>query len=173
MYPAGSSSVVEIKGRELSQLVAQVNKYCGTKRTVSGKLSKSAGLVADLQSVVKQFVNSPPQKQQEIIDMLQTPEKSTAPNASYKIYAQCMEKIASGETGFVDKEIQRLTSLINDSAVDPLKADELSVRRNILAVFAEAIGVKVANLENDDLLAAENELHIEAEEAVSEEIKEF
>jgi protein disulfide-isomerase A6 len=171
MYPAGNGSKTEINGRSLKDLVAQVNRYCNTKRTVKGILSKSAGLVPDMEPIVKQFVKNPINMQQDTIKMFETQEKSTQSNGEYKIYAHVMKLIVKNGPEVVEKEIKRLTTLINGEGIDANKADEFTIRRNVLAVFADALGVNVGDLDNDDVL--ETPENGDAAEEVSEEIKEF
>lgn len=106
--------------------------------------------------------------------MIKDNEKSAGNNENFKIYAYYMEKVASSGTEFIPKEVQRLTNLINDNAVDSKKADELTVRRNILVVFADAAGVDVGDLKNEDLVDADEEDEEDKnQEQVSEELKEF
>lgn len=170
MYPAGSGNKVEINGRNLKDLVAQVNRFCNTMRTVKGILSKSAGLVPDMEPIVKQFVKNPVDMQKDTIKMFETQEKSTQSNGEYKVYAHVMKLIVNNGPGVVEKEIKRLTNLINGEGIDAKKADEFTIRRNVLAVFADALGVNVGDLDNDDVVETPD--NVDAEE-VSEEIKEF
>lgn len=170
MYKAGGGVVV-VNERDLKGLVARVNRICGTKRTVTGILSKSAGLISDMEPIVKQFVKNPSNLQKETVEMFKTQEKSSTPNASFIPYAQYMEKIQKFGTEFIGKELQRLTNLIQADSVDSKKIDEFTVRRNILAVFAEASGVEIPDLNNADDVAPEIPQNEEAqEEYPSEEI---
>lgn len=168
MYLAGGK-VVEVGERTLDRLVAKVNLLCGTQRTVSGKLSKSAGIIPDMAEIVKSFVANPAALQETTVAMFQQQEKSSAPNTSFIPYAQYMEKVQKEGTGFIGKELERLTALINGSSVDSKKADEFAIRRNILAQFAEAADMKVPDYGNADLVAVEEDA-VPADEEASEEI---
>ena len=173
MYPAGSGRQVEVNGRSLKDLVAEVNRYCGTKRTVKGTLSKSAGLVPDMEPIVKQFVKNSVEMQKDTIKMFETQEKSTQSNGEYKIYAHVMKLIVKNGPEVVEKEIKRLTTLINGEGVDARKVDELAIRRNVLAVFADALGADIGDLDNEDVVLVPENVEAANNEEVSEEIKEF
>lgn len=164
MYPAGRKGAVEIRERDLNGLVAAVNRFCGTKRTVTGKLSKSAGLLTEMEPIVKQFSQNPTTIPKDAMAMFNQ-EKSSNPSPSIILYAQYMEKIQKEGKGYIQKELTRLTTLINAPSVDGKKADEFAIRRNILQVFAEASGVEVpADLANEDLVAPEAILEPVADE---------
>lgn len=168
MYKAGGG-VVAVNERDLKGLVARVNNICGTKRTITGILSKSAGLIPDMNDVVKQFVKNPSNLQKETVDMFKTQEKSSNPNNSFIPYAQYMEKIQKFGTEFIGKELQRLTNLIQADSVDSKKIDEFTIRRNILAVFAEASGIEVPEFNNADDAALEPQQEVQEEDHASEE----
>jgi len=169
-YGKGGARPIEVNERDLKGLVAQMNRLCGTKRTVDGHLSKSAGLLAEMEPIVKQFAKDPTNVSPALAQFTQ--EKSSQPNASIIPYALYMEKIQKFGKDFIPKELARLTNLINADSVDAKKADEFAIRRNILAVFAEASDIPVPDFNNADLIAEEVEAQAEQSEGdnISEEV---
>lgn len=163
MYKAGGG-VVTVNERDLKGLVSRVNSICGTKRTPQGILSKSAGLIPDMDAIVKQFVKNPASVQKDAVDKFKTQEKSSTPNSSMIPYAQYMEKVQKFGTEFIGKELQRLTNLIQADSVDSKKIDEFTIRRNILVVFAEASGIDVPEFNNADDVAPEAQPEDEVQE---------
>lgn len=166
MFPAGNGKPVSVNDRDLKGLISTVNRFCGTKRLASGHLSKSAGLIPDMNDIVKSFVNNPAHLQHETIQMFTKQEKSNTPGATFSPYVFYMEKFAKFGKDFVPKELKRLTNLINADSVDARKVDEFSVRRNVLSVFAEASGLEVPELDNADLVS--EELPVNDEEDVED-----
>ena len=156
MFPKSNGKTVSIDDRTLSGLTAAVNRFCGTKRTEKGKLSKSAGLIPEMKELVKEFVKNPASVQKSAIDIFKSQEKSSVPNPSLVHYAFFMEKIQKSGTGFILNEISRLTSLIDADNVPAAKSDEFSIRRNILQSFAEAAEIEVPELNNADLVAGDD-----------------
>lgn len=172
MFPAGNNAKpVPISDRTLKGLTAAVNRFCGTKRTEKGKLSKSAGILPEMEAVVKEFAKNPATVQQATIEMFKAQEKSSNPSPSMIYYAAFMEKLQKSGKDFILPEITRLSALINADNVPAPKSDEFSIRRNILESFAEALELQVPELDNADLVA--DEIIPEEEEEIEEESEEL
>ncbi|KAL2941139.1 putative protein disulfide-isomerase A6 [Bienertia sinuspersici] len=112
-------------------------KMCGTSRDSKGQLTSKAGVVASLESLVKEFVSATNDEKKAVFNRLEEEVgKLEGSAARYgKIYTKaaksCMEKGAD----FATKEIQRLERLLSKS-ISSSKSDEFTLKKNILSTFS-------------------------------------
>ncbi|MED6193103.1 hypothetical protein PIB30_015987 [Stylosanthes scabra] len=98
---------------------------------------KLAGIVASLDKLVKKFVSADDDKKKAIYSQLEEEvgdlEGSDARYGKLylKLAKNCMEK---GEE-YAKNEVQRLERMLEQS-VNPTKADEFTLKKNILSLFA-------------------------------------
>lgn len=125
-------------GRDLDDFVTFINEKCGTYRDGKGQLTSKAGVVEALGSLVKEFVGGSSDEKKEAIfkRIHDEAEKLKGSAARYgKIYLKaaksCMEKGAD----YTKNEIQRLDRMLAKS-ISPAKADEFTLKKNILSIFA-------------------------------------
>ncbi|KAF7817962.1 putative protein disulfide-isomerase A6 [Senna tora] len=124
-------------GRDLDDFVSFINEKCGTSRDGKGQLTSEAGIVPTLDALVKDFVSSESNEKKEFYSRIEEEvKKLQGPAARYgniylKYAKNCMDKGAD----YATKEIQRLQRIL-DKSVSPAKADELTLKKNILSTFA-------------------------------------
>lgn len=124
-------------GRDLDDFVTVINEKCGTSRDAKGQLTDKAGIVETLDSLVKEFVSAGSDEKKAIYGRIEEEvEKLEGSAARYgKIYLKaaksCMEKGAD----YAKNEIQRVERMLN-KAISAAKADEFTLKKNILSTFA-------------------------------------
>lgn len=124
-------------GRDLDDFVNFINEKCGTSRDAKGELTSKAGRIEALENLVKEFVSAADDEKKAIFAKLeQEVEKLEGSTARYgKIYTKaaksCMEKGAD----YAKKEIERLERMLGRT-ISPTKADEFTLKKNILVAFA-------------------------------------
>uniref|UniRef100_A0A7C9CT31 protein disulfide-isomerase n=1 Tax=Opuntia streptacantha TaxID=393608 RepID=A0A7C9CT31_OPUST len=124
-------------GRDLDDFVSFINEKCGTHRDAKGQLTSKAGVVESLETLVKEFVSATNDEKKTIFSQLEEEVgKLEGSAARYgKIYTKaaksCMEKGAD----YAKNEIQRLERMLS-KAINPTKADEFTLKKNILSMFA-------------------------------------
>lgn len=120
-------------GRDIQSFVDFINQKSGTKRNADGSLKEDAGRVAALDALAKEFASGDKdaliQKAEDAVNGLTGEDKK---NGGY--YVKVMQTIKSKGQDFVAQEIGRLTRM-TEGSVSPKKADEFSVRKNILKAF--------------------------------------
>ncbi|KAI8531665.1 hypothetical protein RHMOL_Rhmol11G0153800 [Rhododendron molle] len=124
-------------GRDLDDFVTFINEKCGTSRDAKGQLTDKAGIVESLDALVKEFVSAGSDEKKAVFGRIEEEaEKLKGSAARYgKIYLKaaksCMEKGAD----YAKNEIQRMERMLN-KAISAAKADEFTVKKNILSTFA-------------------------------------
>jgi len=122
-------------GRDVNSFVDFIREKTGSLRTASGKLDSSAGRVASLDSIAAGFIQSS-DKSSLIKQAEDAASKLTGKEQGYgNIYVKLMQTIVSRGNDFVQSEILRVDRLLEGSGVNPSKADELTIRKNILKTF--------------------------------------
>jgi len=122
-------------GRDIPSFVEFINNKAGTQRRPDGKLSDMAGRVASLDDIAARFIEAGAdvaallKQAQTVVAGL----KTEAEQRSGKFYVKAMEALQK-DKNFVATEIARLDRMLT-GAVAAAKADEFSVRKNVLAAF--------------------------------------
>eukprot|EP01079_Euglenida_sp_SAG-EU17-18_P006641 gene6641-1186_t len=126
--------------RKLENLVEWVNDVAETKRDKTGQLSKDAGRVPELDSLVTQFaaLTGDAEKQGTLLISVQDFVASHPELASAAHYAKFMGKVLGDKPEFVYSETKRLNGLMISRTLTPEQADSFRTRLNVLAVFEEA-----------------------------------
>jgi len=123
--------------RDVQSFVDFINSKAGTKRTANGRLDTTAGRIPALDAIAGQFVTSSDQaaalKQAEnVVSQLSGADKENG-----KYYTKFMSVIKSKGKSFLESEPARLEKLLAGN-VTPAKADEFTIRQNILSAFTVA-----------------------------------
>jgi len=123
--------------REIQAFVDYINQQAGTKRLANGRLDSTAGRFGPLDEIAAKFVSSTNQdsliKQAEaVVDTLTAVDKEIA-----KYYTKFMSVIKTKGKAFLESEPSRLEKLLAGN-VTPAKADEFTIRKNILAAFTSS-----------------------------------
>ncbi|KAK9673290.1 hypothetical protein RND81_12G158000 [Saponaria officinalis] len=124
-------------GRDLDDFVTFINEKCGTSRDAKGQLTSKAGIVESLESLVKEFVSATNEEKKAVFNRLEEEvaklEGSAARHGKIytKIAKSCLEKGAD----YTKNESQRLERMLS-KAISVVKADEFTLKKNILSAFA-------------------------------------
>nr|XP_043624447.1 probable protein disulfide-isomerase A6 [Erigeron canadensis] len=124
-------------GRDLDSFVTFINEKCGTSRDGKGQLTSNAGLIAELEGLVKEFVTAGSDEKKAVYAKIEEEVgKLTGSAARYgKIYVKIAKSSLSKGNDYAKNEIQRLERILAKS-ISPLKADEFTLKKNILSAFA-------------------------------------
>jgi len=125
-------------GRELADLLAHTNTETGSNRLDSGRYHHSVGRFESLDELAKKFINS--------IGVVTDAEKIATEaevhadkldNDYATWYPKFMKVILKKGVDWIAKEKARLEGLLEGGAISGDKADEFTVRKNVLAAFHE------------------------------------
>jgi protein disulfide-isomerase A6 len=129
-YPAGSSEAVPYtSGRSEADLVSFLNDKAGTFRVAGGGLNAIAGTIPSLNDIVATLKTGGAKAQEEF-------EKAVGgAKDQYAEYYGKVAKKSEENSGYVEKELARLQSLLKKGGLTTEKVDDLVRRSNILNVF--------------------------------------
>ena len=121
-------------GRAEADFVNFLNQNTGTQRKVGGGLNENAGKISKLDNLASKFIASSDKegllaKAKEAAD-----EEAANKNAIY--YVKVMQKINTDGAGFIQSETARLGKILDGANVSAEKADDFTVKLNILSSFA-------------------------------------
>ncbi|GLT70256.1 hypothetical protein SLA2020_423500 [Shorea laevis] len=124
-------------GRDLDDFVAFINQKCGTSRDGKGQLTSKAGIVESLDALVKEFIAATNEEKKAVFARIEEEvEKLTGFSARYgKIYLKAAKNSMEKGADYAKNEIERLQRIL-DKAISPAKADEFTLKKNILSAFA-------------------------------------
>ncbi|XP_038692104.1 protein disulfide-isomerase like 2-1-like [Tripterygium wilfordii] len=123
-------------GRDLDDFVSFINEKCGTSRDSKGQLTSKAGNVASLDDLVKEFISAGDEEKKTVFTRIEEEvEKLKDSTARYgKIYLKAAKSTLEKGTDYPKKEIERLQRILEKS-ISPAKADEFTLKKNILSAF--------------------------------------
>jgi len=125
--------------REAQDFVNFLNEKCGTSRKLGGSLSEKAGTVETLDELAVKFMSAANNERKALINkaegVLASLSEKAKKTADY--YVKAMNRVAEKGEDFLTKEKERLTKMLSGS-VAPDKADEFTVKINILSAFKKA-----------------------------------
>jgi protein disulfide-isomerase A6 len=138
-FPKGSKVAQAYEGgRSEADFISFLNKNAGTHRAVGGGLDTTAGTIEVLDAVVAKFMSGA--SLASIAEEAQKAAKSLKDTyAAY--YVKVFEKLAKSE-GYVQKELARLSNILNKGGLAPAKMDDITIRKNILSKFLGGSGEK-------------------------------
>jgi len=138
-FPKSNKAGEEYEGgRDLDAFVKFINEKSGTSRDSKGQLTSEAGLVASLEALVKDFHNAADDKRKEALSKLEEEAAKLSGSAAKhgKIYVSIAKKIVQKGSDYTKKETERLHRILEKSSISPSKADEFSIKKNILSIFS-------------------------------------
>lgn len=136
-FPKGSTEAVAYSGgRSEADLIKFVNEKAGTHRVAGGGLDATAGTIAALDAIVAKVSSG----SDSVAEELQKAAASVQDKYA-EYYVKAFGKSVANE-GYVDKELNRLRSLLKKGGLAPEKIDDLTSRSNILTKLKEATGIK-------------------------------
>uniref|UniRef100_A0A2N9IWW1 protein disulfide-isomerase n=1 Tax=Fagus sylvatica TaxID=28930 RepID=A0A2N9IWW1_FAGSY len=124
-------------GRDLDDFVNFINEKCGTSRDGKGQYTSKAGIVAHLDDLVKEFVSAGNEEKKAAFARIEEEvEKLKGSTARYgKFYLKAAKNSLEKGADYAKNEIQRLERILEKS-ISAAKADELTLKKNILSAFA-------------------------------------
>ncbi|CAH1413103.1 unnamed protein product [Lactuca virosa] len=119
------------------KFVTFINEKCGTSRYAKGQLTSTDGLIAELDSLVKEFVTAGSDEKKALYAKIEEEVgKVTSSTSRYgKIYVKDAKSSLTKGCDYAKNEIQRLERILSKS-ISPTKADEFTLKKNILSAFA-------------------------------------
>jgi protein disulfide-isomerase A6 len=126
------------KDRTLQSFVDFINENAGTRRAVNGRLNDEAGRIEALDAIAAKAVA----KGADLADLLKQAEQIakglTGDEEKYgKIYTKIIQTIQTKGPSYIQTETERLERMLEGS-VAAKKADEFTIRKNILEAFEES-----------------------------------
>nr|XP_043619946.1 probable protein disulfide-isomerase A6 [Erigeron canadensis] len=124
-------------GLDLDSLVTFINDKCGTSRDGKGRLTSSAGIVKILDNLVKEFMNAGDDDKKQVFTKIEEEAGNLdGPMARYgKIYIKVAHSCMAKGVDYAKNETQRIERILSKS-ISPFKADEFTLKKNILSAFA-------------------------------------
>ncbi|KAK4427612.1 putative protein disulfide-isomerase A6 [Sesamum alatum] len=124
-------------GRDLDDFVTFINEKCGTSRDAKGQLTSKAGTVEALDSIVKEFLSATNEEKKAVFKKLEEEaDKLTGSAARYgKIYVKAAKSCLDKGSDYAKNEVLRLERILAKS-ISAAKADEFTLKKNILSTFA-------------------------------------
>jgi len=119
--------------REEEDFINFLNEKCNTHRKVGGGLDDKAGKISDLDELAKKFISATGDELTKIIEKADKLSE-TINNKYSKYYVKVMNKI-NDKKDYIDKEIARLTKILEGKNLSSEKADDFMKRINILKSF--------------------------------------
>jgi len=119
--------------RDEKDIISFLNEKCNTHRVVGGGLDDEAGKINKLDDLAKKFISSTGDEVTKIIE--KASEIADTINDKYsKYYVKVMNKI-NEKKDYVDKEVTRLSKILDGKSLSSEKADDFMKRINILKSF--------------------------------------
>lgn len=131
-FPKGSTEAVDYSGGRTEAAFLQfLNENTGTNRQVGGGLGKRAGTIEVLDEIIAKHVSGKTfsQASEEVKKAADGLQQKFAP-----YYVRVLDKLQEN-SDYVTKELTRLQKILNNSELQPEKADELISKSNILRKF--------------------------------------
>ncbi|SJL09780.1 related to protein disulfide-isomerase A6 precursor [Armillaria ostoyae] len=136
-------------GRSEVDFVNFLNEKCGTHRAVGGGLTGKAGRLPNFDALASKFFAAADDLKKSVVEEAKALLASNA-SKSAQYYFRVMEKQVNGPAGYLEKELNRLESLLKKRSLSPSKLDEIKIKTNILRAFEspeeETIGREEAEL---------------------------
>ncbi|KAG6427339.1 hypothetical protein SASPL_111581 [Salvia splendens] len=123
-------------GRDLEDFVTFINEKCGTSRDAKGKLTSKAGIIDELGNLVNEFLSAKNEEKEIVFKRLEDEAgKLKGSTARYgKIYVKAAKSCMDKGSEYAKNEILRLERIVSKS-ISATKADEFTLKKNILSVF--------------------------------------
>ncbi|KAK6143874.1 hypothetical protein DH2020_024222 [Rehmannia glutinosa] len=124
-------------GRDLDEFVTFINEKSGTSRDAKGQLTSKAGIVEVLDNLVKEFLSAKDEEKKAVFKRLEEEaDKLKGSTARYgKIYVKAAKSCLDKGSDYAKNEVLRLERILAKS-ISASKADEFTLKKNILSTFA-------------------------------------
>ncbi|PKU78439.1 protein disulfide isomerase-like 2-2 [Dendrobium catenatum] len=123
-------------GRDLDAFVSFINEKSGASRDTTGQLTSQAGIVATIDSLVKELISVANDERKAVLSKIEEEvEKLEGSSVRYgKVYLKAAKSYIDKDSEYANKEIERLQRMLEKS-ISPAKADEFIIKKNILSTF--------------------------------------
>lgn len=123
----GFIAPIKAKGTSLQNLIDQVNELTGLFRDEEGRLTKDAGRIPSVDSLIGK------KDSKEVLEHLRGVEHEMVP-----YYKKLLNKVINGESVFFKSEIARLVKILENDVekLNGKTVDSMEKRLNVLRVFA-------------------------------------
>ncbi|KAI0510788.1 hypothetical protein KFK09_011397 [Dendrobium nobile] len=123
-------------GRDLDAFVSFINEKSGASRDTTGQLTSQAGIVATIDSLVKELISVANDERKAVLSKIEEEvEKLEGSSVRYgKVYLKAAKSYIDKGSEYANKEIERLQRMLEKS-ISPAKADEFIIKKNILSTF--------------------------------------
>jgi len=121
--------------RHEAAFVEYLNEKCGTHRAVGGGLNEEAGRHPEFDNLASKFFTATNDARSSIYQEAVTLAKTAGIKGQQ--YLKIMEKVVNGSEEYLLKESSRLKRILEKQALSSSKLDEIKVKANVLAAFAE------------------------------------
>ncbi|KZS88103.1 protein disulfide isomerase [Sistotremastrum niveocremeum HHB9708] len=122
-------------GRTEEDFTEFLNSKCGTQRKAGGGLNEVAGRIPTLDSLAAKFFTASAEAKSSVYQ--EAVSLASSAGATSQHYLKVMQKVVNGTNDYVEKESRRLASILTKGTLSPAKLDEIKIKANILAAFAE------------------------------------
>ncbi|GJP46365.1 hypothetical protein CLOM_g5659 [Closterium sp. NIES-68] len=137
-FPAGNKDGEDYsEGRDLADFVKFINEKTGTSRTVSGALLETAGRIDELDEIAAAFAAAAEGEKAGLKAKAEAVKVADDKAKHAGIYIKAMKSIIDKGADYAEKEVARLTRILAGT-LKPEKADEFTIRKNILSAFVKA-----------------------------------
>ncbi|PIN02110.1 Thioredoxin/protein disulfide isomerase [Handroanthus impetiginosus] len=136
-FPKNNKAGEEYEGgRDLDDFITFINEKSGTSRDAKGQLTSQAGIVASLDSLVKEFLSATNEEKQALFKKLEEEaDKLKGSAARYgKIYVKAAKSCLDKGSDYAKNEVLRLERMLSKS-ISAAKADEFTLKKNIVSSF--------------------------------------
>lgn len=120
-------------GRSEADFVSFLNNEAGTQRKAGGGLSSDAGKIANLDTLATSFMKDAAKRASVLADATKAAAAESSKWASF--YVKVMEKVQTAGDNYVKDELARLERVAAGPGVAAEKADDFTIRINILRSF--------------------------------------
>jgi len=134
-FPKGSTNPIDYSsGRSEDAILEFINTHAGTHRLPGGGLDTTAGLISSLDEIVKELKDEAASLEPVAEKVKAAVVDLTDKYAPY--YVKVLEKVLQKGRDYVTKELARLEKIHAKGGLAPEKADDMTIRQNILRQFA-------------------------------------
>ncbi|MQL84834.1 hypothetical protein Taro_017349 [Colocasia esculenta] len=134
-FPKNNKAGEDYDGdRDFGDFVNFINEKCGTSRDTKGQLTSKAGILAELDELVVEFVSAAGDEKKAVLSRIEEEVEKLKGSASRygKIYLKAARSCTEKGADYAQKEIARLERMLEKS-INPAKADEFTIKKNILS----------------------------------------
>ncbi|KAI0754039.1 protein disulfide isomerase [Daedaleopsis nitida] len=150
-FPKGQKdSPIDYDGPRTEEgFIEFLNEKCGSQRAVGGLLDDKAGRLAELDELATKFFEETAAARQTLFK--EASNLAATLGAGAKHYLRVMEKVVNGSEDYLEKESNRLASILKKRTLSPAKLDEIKIKANIIGAFKPLVVEPVEVPEDEEV----------------------